>query len=85
MGMANHVPAGKPPTVVVTVVDEGRFGARYTELVKENRRLYANKHGTCTYGIPCAPGEAAGRSVWDGAGVFYWGPMWKMGGSGLTG
>lgn len=44
-GMANHVPSGKPPAVIVTVLDEGRFGARYTELVKENRRLYAEKHG----------------------------------------
>lgn len=43
--MANHVPSGKPPAVIVTVLDEGRFGARYTELVKENRRLYAEKHG----------------------------------------
>lgn len=44
-GMANHVPSGKPPAVIVTVLDEGRFGARYTELIKENRRLYAEKHG----------------------------------------
>lgn len=44
-GMANHVPSGKPPAVIVTVLDEGRFGSRYTELVKENRRLYAEKHG----------------------------------------
>lgn len=44
--MANHVPAGKPPTVIVTVIDPARFGTRYTELVKENRKLYADKHGT---------------------------------------
>lgn len=44
-GMANHVPSGKPPAVVVTVLDEGRFGVRYTDLIKENRRLYAEKHG----------------------------------------
>lgn len=48
-GMANHVPSGKPPAVIVTVLDEGRFGARYTELVKENRRLYAEKHGYATF------------------------------------
>lgn len=41
-----HVPSGKPPAVIVTVFDEGRFGSRYTELVKENRKLYADKHGT---------------------------------------
>ena len=45
IGMTNHSPSGKPPAVIVTVLDEGRFGARYTDLVKENRRLYAEKHG----------------------------------------
>lgn len=45
MVTANHVPAGKPPAVIVTVLDEKRFGAKYTELLKENRRLYAEKHG----------------------------------------
>lgn len=49
-GMANHVPSGKPPAVIVTVLDEGRFGSRYTELVKENRRLYAEKHGMLSLG-----------------------------------
>lgn len=48
-GMANHVPAGKPPTVIVTVIDPARFGTRYTELVKENRKLYADKHGYETF------------------------------------
>lgn len=43
--MANHVPSGRPPAVIVTVLDEERFGARYTDLLKENRRLYAEKHG----------------------------------------
>lgn len=45
-GMANHEPSGKPPAVLVTVLDEARFGARYTGLLKENRKLYAEKHGT---------------------------------------
>ncbi|KAL1855801.1 putative alpha-1,6-mannosyltransferase mnn11 [Diaporthe australafricana] len=49
IGMTSHVPAGKPPAVIVTVVDEKRFGARYTELVKENRKLYAAKHGYETF------------------------------------
>jgi mannan polymerase II complex MNN11 subunit len=44
-GMSNHVPSGKPPAVIVTVLDEERFGSRYTGLLKENRRLYAEKHG----------------------------------------
>lgn len=44
-GMASHVPAGTPPTVIVTVLDTVRFGAKYMDLVKENRRLYADKHG----------------------------------------
>ncbi|CAN8103603.1 unnamed protein product [Discula destructiva] len=49
VGMANHVPAGTPPAVIVTVLDEKRFGAKYTELLKENRRLYAEKHGYATF------------------------------------
>lgn len=44
--MANHVPAGRPPAVLVTVLDENKFGARYMELIKENRQLYAKRHGT---------------------------------------
>lgn len=50
VGMANHVPAGKPPAVLVTVLDEKKFGAKYVELVKENRKLYAERHGTCDLG-----------------------------------
>lgn len=44
-GLGSHSPAGKPPTVLVTVIDPVRFGVKYTELVKENRKLYATKHG----------------------------------------
>jgi hypothetical protein len=58
--MANHVPAGKPPTVVVTVIDPARFGTRYTELVKENRKLYADKHGTSPRHTSI-PGARVGR------------------------
>ncbi|KAK7748052.1 putative alpha-1,6-mannosyltransferase mnn11 [Cytospora paraplurivora] len=47
--VTEHVPSGKPPTVVVTVLDAGRFGDKYTELVKENRKLYAGKHGYETF------------------------------------
>lgn len=43
--MANHVPMGKPPAVVVTVLDETKFGTKYTELLVENRKHYAEKHG----------------------------------------
>lgn len=54
VGTANHVPSGRPPAVIVTVLDEGRFGAKYTELVKENRKLYAEKHGTLFWDAPYA-------------------------------
>ncbi|KAJ4414290.1 putative alpha-1,6-mannosyltransferase mnn11 [Gnomoniopsis sp. IMI 355080] len=49
LGMANHVPAGRPPAVLVTVLDEHKFGAKYMELVKENRKLYADRHGYATF------------------------------------
>lgn len=62
--MANHVPSGKPPAVIVTVLDEGRFGARYMELVKENRRLYAEKHGMLRFDI----GRLGGGRAWCFAG-----------------
>lgn len=50
MGMANHIPAGTPPAVLVTVLDENKFGTRYMDLVKENRKLYADRHGTSAAG-----------------------------------
>lgn len=52
VGMANHLPTGNPPAVIVTVLDEARFGAKYTELLKENRRLYAEKHGMLRLSTP---------------------------------
>lgn len=44
-GMANHVPSGKPPVVIVTALDEETFGTKYADLLKENRKLYAERHG----------------------------------------
>lgn len=58
--MANHVPSGKPPAVIVTVLDEERYGARYTELLKENRKLYAEKHGAS---------QMMGREIGAGGGT----------------
>ncbi|PSR90507.1 galactosyl transferase GMA12/MNN10 family-domain-containing protein [Coniella lustricola] len=49
VGTANHVPSGTPPAVIVTVLDENRFGAKYTALLKENRKLYAEKYGYETF------------------------------------
>ncbi|KAL1884328.1 hypothetical protein VTK73DRAFT_22 [Phialemonium thermophilum] len=40
-----HVPSGKPPAVIVTVLDESDFRRPYLETVKENRRQYAERHG----------------------------------------
>ncbi len=40
-----HKPSGKPPVVLVTVFDESKFPREYTDLIKENRRQYAAKHG----------------------------------------
>jgi len=40
-----HVPSGKIPAVIVTVLDETNYDKPYLDLVRENRRLYAEKHG----------------------------------------
>jgi hypothetical protein len=72
--MANHVPSGKPPAVIVTVLDEGRFGARYTDLVKENRRLYAEKHGMLRSDVA----RSSGRRVWRLAGARSYGVQGRV-------
>lgn len=59
--MANHVPSGRPPAVIVTVLDEGRFGPKYMELIKENRKLYAEKYGTFRSGT--YEGKAGARGA----------------------
>lgn len=40
-----HVPSGKPPAVLVTVFDESDYGKDYLDSIRENRKLYAEKHG----------------------------------------
>lgn len=45
VSVAQHVPSGNPPAVIVTVFDTGKFGSPYVEIVKENRKAYAEKHG----------------------------------------
>ncbi len=42
----SHTPSGNPPVVIVTVLDEQKFDKQYLEKIKENRILYAQKHGT---------------------------------------
>jgi mannan polymerase II complex MNN11 subunit len=45
-----HTPSGKPPVVIVTVIDEeDHYGAQYLESVRENRIQYAEKHGYKTF------------------------------------
>lgn len=44
--LARHAPSGKPPVVIVTVIDESHhYPAEYLEAVRENRIQYAEKHG----------------------------------------
>jgi mannan polymerase II complex MNN11 subunit len=46
-GLARHPPSGKPPVVIVTVIDESHnYPPEYLESVRENRIQYAEKHGT---------------------------------------
>ena len=40
-----HVPSGRIPAVIVTILDETNYDKPYLDLVKENRKLYAEKHG----------------------------------------
>lgn len=41
-----RAPSGKPPVVIVTVIDESdHYSKEYLDLVRENRIQYAEKHG----------------------------------------
>ncbi|KAK3387204.1 galactosyl transferase GMA12/MNN10 family-domain-containing protein [Podospora didyma] len=44
-----HKPSGKPPVVVVTVLDESKYSKEYINAVKDNRIQYAQKHGYQTF------------------------------------
>ena len=44
-GVADHVPSGKPPVVIVTVLDTSDHPKMYIDSVKENRKRYAELHG----------------------------------------
>ncbi|KAL8281864.1 hypothetical protein RB597_009536 [Gaeumannomyces tritici] len=47
---AEHVPTGSPPAVIVTVLEDGgKFSKAYLQNVKDNRILYAKKHGYETF------------------------------------
>lgn len=43
-------PSGKPPVVLVTVLDETKYSRAFLETVKENRVQYAQKHGMSVAG-----------------------------------
>jgi mannan polymerase II complex MNN11 subunit len=40
-----RAPSGRPPVVLVTVFDESNYKEAYLDTIRENRRLYAEKHG----------------------------------------
>ncbi|CAM1509472.1 Fc.00g032110.m01.CDS01 [Cosmosporella sp. VM-42] len=40
-----HEPTGNPPVVIVTVTDPTTYGNAYLQTIKDNRELYASKHG----------------------------------------
>ncbi len=42
---ARHAPSGKPPAVIVTVLDENSYKKDFLDMVRENRENYAEKHG----------------------------------------
>ncbi|OIW27399.1 glycosyltransferase family 34 protein [Coniochaeta ligniaria NRRL 30616] len=48
--LARHTPSGKPPVVIVTVIDESHhYPTEYLDAVRENRIQYAEKHGYETF------------------------------------
>ena len=40
-----HLPSGSPPVVIVTVYEPKLHSAEYIKSLKENRELYAKRHG----------------------------------------
>ncbi|KAF5596895.1 alpha-1 2-galactosyltransferase [Fusarium pseudocircinatum] len=40
-----HVPSGKPPVVVVTVLDTTQYNEAYLESIRHNREQYASRNG----------------------------------------
>ncbi|KAK7429051.1 putative alpha-1,6-mannosyltransferase mnn11 [Neonectria magnoliae] len=40
-----HVPSGKPPVVILTVIDPTKYSDSYLKTVRENREQYAKRHG----------------------------------------
>ncbi|KAK0706414.1 galactosyl transferase GMA12/MNN10 family-domain-containing protein [Lasiosphaeria miniovina] len=46
---SQHRPSGKPPVVLVTVLDEVKYSKAYIDAVKENRIQYAERHGYQTF------------------------------------
>lgn len=43
-----HVPSGNPPVVIVTVVDPTSYSNTYLKTIQDNRKSYAELHGTYT-------------------------------------
>lgn len=62
---AEHVPTGNPPAVIVTVLEDegGRFSKAYLQNVKDNRILYAKKHGYETFFPTVSEYDLAGSPV----------------------
>lgn len=46
---SERAPSGNPPVVLVTVFDESKHTPSYVQMIKDNRRLYAEKHGYQTF------------------------------------
>ncbi|KAH7160725.1 galactosyl transferase GMA12/MNN10 family-domain-containing protein [Dactylonectria macrodidyma] len=40
-----HVPSGKPPVVILTVIDPTKYSDAYLKTITDNREQYAAKHG----------------------------------------
>lgn len=49
---SDRPPPGTPEAVIVTVFDESVLSKEYMDRIKENRRDYATRHGSC----PCVWG-----------------------------
>jgi len=52
------IPAGTPPVVIVTVLDDEQISPDYVQMIKANREDYASRHGKCDLSpslVQCIP------------------------------
>lgn len=46
---SERTPSGTPPVVIITVLDVEKSSDRYLDMILENRKVYAERHGYATF------------------------------------